>query len=224
VEIPAFNFIFPTAGIGSERFIFGWDKIIRRWDKNKAFRLLFFNIPLKIASLLENYKHTKSKSMVENLEERITVNILAEGEAFATVYEVMASRQEFVTNLKTLFKCNEIIYKEKPLLVPDKYGFRHIKGDDIVYLEAERCYCNIHFINGKKLLVSEPMARIRECFDGKGFLRIHRSYTVNLNMFDFFIGNRITMNNGVELPVGREYKKDLLICFNFIGTKKKNGG
>lgn len=50
---------------------------------------------------------------------------------------------------------------------------------------------------------------LEEDLKNKNFFRCHRSYLINMSYIDSIITNKIILKNGVEIPVGRNYKKDL---------------
>jgi DNA-binding LytR/AlgR family response regulator len=85
--------------------------------------------------------------------------------------------------------------------------------DDIVYLHAERSYCNI-FIAGsnplEKIMVSEPMQDILKKLDATNFIRVHRSYAVNLNFIESYDRADIVMHLETPVPIGEMYKQSFL--------------
>jgi len=107
----------------------------------------------------------------------------------------------------------------KPLFVPNKNGLQRIRPEAVVYLEAERNYCTIHFVKGGSLLVSVPLSNMSVHFLKNGFMRIHRSYIINIECLNCICGNTVILNNGVELPVGKDYRREMFKSFEIEGTK-----
>jgi DNA-binding LytR/AlgR family response regulator len=52
------------------------------------------------------------------------------------------------------------------------------------------------------------MRKWLEMLDEQQFIRIHKSYTVNIARVEKVSGNVITLNNDEQLPIGRAYKED----------------
>lgn len=88
-------------------------------------------------------------------------------------------------------------------------------------MEADSSYCKVHLTNGAMMHVSIPLLEVLKHLCTKSFLRIHRSFGIHLLHVDSFYGNIIVMEGGTELPIGREYRKDVLENFRIIGSKSK---
>ena len=52
------------------------------------------------------------------------------------------------------------------------------------------------------------MRKWMELLDGLHFIRIHKSYMVNITRIEKVSGNLITLVNGEQLPIGRAFKED----------------
>jgi hypothetical protein len=91
----------------------------------------------------------------------------------------------------------------------------------ILYVEADRCYCEIHLADGRKFVPSLSMGEVARHLSTDSFVRIHRSFIVNRKMMEEINGNRIFLQNGKELPIGRHFRKALLQSLNIINTQNK---
>ena len=82
----------------------------------------------------------------------------------------------------------------------------YIDFDEIIYIEAADNYCKIIRKDGTRHLVGRTLGNIEDVFEETHFMRVHRSYIVNLNCVkEFKIAERsITMLDGTEVPVSRE--------------------
>jgi DNA-binding LytR/AlgR family response regulator len=81
----------------------------------------------------------------------------------------------------------------------------HLK--DILYLEAMKDYTRI-IVPGKQYLVLATLSSMQDQLPPEKFIRIHRSYVVNLDKIVRLKGNRVHLPEG-ELPVGKLYKNAL---------------
>jgi two-component system LytT family response regulator len=63
---------------------------------------------------------------------------------------------------------------------PVMKGIEFINPDDIVYIEGDNNYSNIHMKNGNKLVISKTLAYVEPKLSDYPFLRIHKSHIINL--------------------------------------------
>lgn len=114
--------------------------------------------------------------------------------------------------------------KEDPLrdyiFVWTRNQYRKITRDEILWIEADRSYCCIHTDNKEQLTVSFPMGLVGQLLVSPDFVRIHRSFIVNLKHVDYLAGNSLRLGS-VSLMIGREYRQALLDRFIFIGVRNK---
>lgn len=88
-----------------------------------------------------------------------------------------------------------------------KSGYEYIKLtiNQIRYIKSDAAYTEI-FIEGNKHISSEPLRFWMDLLDGNQFVRIHKSYIVNISKITKILGNRVYIENDEILPVGRAYK------------------
>jgi len=96
-------------------------------------------------------------------------------------------------------------------------GFLFIKEDqtsynvafnDVFYVEAYGNYLKIH-THEKSYVTRETMQHLVESLPVSVFLRIHKSYIINLGKVVKIYGNTLHLND-VEIPIGTTYKSELL--------------
>jgi two-component system LytT family response regulator len=91
--------------------------------------------------------------------------------------------------------------------VKDKGNIVIIKIDDITYFEAMDDYVSIHF-KDKKLLKKETLKNLEEKLDPTVFVKIHRSFLINIRFLDKILGDggenyRAILKNGAQLSVSK---------------------
>lgn len=79
---------------------------------------------------------------------------------------------------------------------------------DILYLEADRNYCNVYTKDSVYLLVN-TLKNMEDKLPMEQFQRIHRSFIVNIKHVDEVAQNHLTVRNKI-LPLSKESRKDLL--------------
>lgn len=95
-----------------------------------------------------------------------------------------------------------------------KSGYEHIKiiVDDLLYLKSDTDYTEL-FLPNKKHLSSEPLRYWEEQLDDHQFVRIHKSYIVNISKIEKIAGNQLYLTDGKVVPIGRAYKEGFIQQF-----------
>lgn len=79
---------------------------------------------------------------------------------------------------------------------------------DILYMEADRNYCRIH-AKGKVYLLVSTLKDIEKKLPVEHFIRVHRSYIVNLSQIDE-VANKFILINRKIIPLGKTSRRRLL--------------
>ncbi len=99
--------------------------------------------------------------------------------------------------------------KKEFLYIHSDYKMIKIACDDIIFIEAANDYAKIH-TPAQSYLTLLSMKAIMDKLPADQFLRIHRSYIVSKLQITFTQFRKIGMLNGIELPVGDTYRKEIL--------------
>jgi two-component system, LytTR family, response regulator len=102
---------------------------------------------------------------------------------------------------------------EMKLCIPTLKGFVILKLEDIIVCEAEKNYTIIHLHGKKPLTVSRPLLEYEKILEGTTFLRIHRTYLINLQHVKEYHrgeGGVVIMSNGAEVEISRRKKEQFL--------------
>ncbi len=96
------------------------------------------------------------------------------------------------------------------LFIKDKDQMVKLIFDSILFLQADRNYCKI-ITEEKNYFVSTPLRSFEEELPKKKFIRVHRSYIVNLDQIDAISEQReyLTIRNHI-IPVSRRNKTELV--------------
>jgi DNA-binding LytR/AlgR family response regulator len=87
-----------------------------------------------------------------------------------------------------------------------------VNYSDIDYIQAEKDFCSI-YMGAKKLLAGSHLKILEEQLPAGQFLRVHRSYMVNLDKIRAIKGNVIELNQ-LEIPIGANYRQALMDALN----------
>ena len=111
---------------------------------------------------------------------------------------------------------------EEKLYKPNPEAFVYVKADrvmqkifvhDILYIESWRDYVKLYFLNGKSLLIKQPISAMENLLSQHRFLRIHRSYIISVNKISGYTGMSVKLGT-VEIPIGRLYKQSVMNHIN----------
>lgn len=100
------------------------------------------------------------------------------------------------------------------LILSDSIFVRHLNSmvkisiNDVLYIEAERNYCRIHSKNREYLLVM-TLKDMDEKLPSKHFLRIHRSFIINISKIDEVANSHIVIGKKA-IPISKSLKEELL--------------
>jgi DNA-binding LytR/AlgR family response regulator len=103
---------------------------------------------------------------------------------------------------------------EMPFILSDRIFVKHkekmvkIVIADILYIEAERNYCRI-FTKNKEYLLSTTLKIMEEKLPARQFVRVHRSFVVNLSQVDEVSESHVIINQKA-VPLSNSLREDLL--------------
>lgn len=92
------------------------------------------------------------------------------------------------------------------IFVKADYKVVRISLNDILYIEGMREYARIHLVNGKSLMPFIRLHSLEELLPPSRFMRVHRSYIVNLEKISTVEHYRIIFDGQVYIPVSEQYK------------------
>jgi two-component system LytT family response regulator len=92
------------------------------------------------------------------------------------------------------------------LFVKSDYKLLRIELSEIKYIESMHEYVRIHLINDKPVMTLVSLKSIEEQLPADKFMRVHRSYMVNLKRIKVIERNRIIFDNNIYIPVSEQYK------------------
>jgi two-component system LytT family response regulator len=93
------------------------------------------------------------------------------------------------------------------LFVKSDYKLIRIELDDIRYIESQHEYIKIHLTNSDPVMTQLSLKAIEEQLPSDRFMRVHRSFIVNLKKISVIERNRIVFDGKVYIPVSEQYKE-----------------
>lgn len=107
----------------------------------------------------------------------------------------------------------ETLPHELKLSLSTLYGFQVVSVSDIIYCAADNTYTNFHLKDSQKICVSKPLIEFEMLLENNDFIRIHKSFLINLNHIKEYRrgdGGVVVMSNKDEIEVSRR-KKELFL-------------
>lgn len=98
-------------------------------------------------------------------------------------------------------KNSSIFIRKEGSLIP-------LHSSEIYYAEGSDNYTYLHTTDGKQV-VSQTLKSIEDQLRSENFIRIHKSFLVNIRKIDM-IENSVVFVLGNPLPIGKVYKKGLM--------------
>ncbi len=118
------------------------------------------------------------------------------------------ARQNGISELTDQTQRNETNY----FYVKENKRMVKIELDNLCFIESLRDYIKLH-TRDKVVITKLPISNIEEKLPEEKFLRIHRSFVVNISKIEAFNSYSITVQNQ-ELPIGRSYKNSVASVLN----------
>ncbi|MDN5214969.1 response regulator [Fulvivirgaceae bacterium BMA12] len=129
--------------------------------------------------------------------------------------DVLRSLELAFLNASTVKKPSISKLSDRVFIRTDNKKSEMIFYKDILYLEAARAYCNIVTKN-KTYILSNNMRKVFEQFDNPDFIKIQRSYIVNINSITGIEGNIIKMGEGHSVQMSPRNREMILNKLNLV--------
>ncbi|NNC85252.1 MAG: response regulator transcription factor [Bacteroidia bacterium] len=124
-----------------------------------------------------------------------------------------ASNNHIQEKLKHLLE-NIQQHKVNKIAIPTHNGFQFIEIKDIIWIKSSGNYSELQMTGKKESIVSSrSLKEYDELLNSNGFLRIHNSYTINLDHIEKYVkgvGGYVVLDNGEKIEVSRRKKEHLI--------------
>lgn len=122
----------------------------------------------------------------------------------------------FTDFLKSANKVNERYFQQNSslpeihqnrdyLFIKSEYRVIRINFKDIKYIESKREYVKIFLEGSEPITTLMSIKKLEETLPGNMFMRVHRSFIVNLDKITVVERNRIVFDNKVYIPISENY-------------------
>ncbi|MFT3908953.1 MAG: response regulator [Ferruginibacter sp.] len=95
------------------------------------------------------------------------------------------------------------------VFLKDGKHFHKVYYHEIAYIESDNNYTSVYFTGKKKLMVRSPFTEFLETLPAAMFVRIQRSYAININKIDSLELEEVVIG-GTKVPVSKSYRETLM--------------
>ena len=85
-----------------------------------------------------------------------------------------------------------------------------VKMSNIVYVESAGEYVRLHLADGTNLVTLFRLKNMEASLQSSQFMRVHRSYIINLTYVTGFTKGRVFLSNEEYVPIGENYKEQFI--------------
>ena len=140
---------------------------------------------------------------------KIVVTVPKEMEGLSVEMVIDENIKELMVQIVENNKVVNTLYERKPmyLFIKDRECEHIIQINSIKWIKGERQYCKI-VLAKRNILIAKSLSSIQQSLPDGQFVRIHKSYIVNMNYATVPKGNFLLVD-GEPIPIGRGYKKNI---------------
>ena len=125
-------------------------------------------------------------------------------------------KQNLIDDIRDIYSK---ITEDPKISITDTKGVHILKANNILYCMGGGNYSTITLMNDDEIIISKNLKQFEDKLAPFNFLRIHKSYLINLNHIDFLVkeqGGTVIMKNGKTIPISRNAKKELMRRMNIL--------
>ncbi|NBA86735.1 response regulator [Emticicia sp. CRIBPO] len=130
---------------------------------------------------------------------------------------------DFSRFMKACQKASEVINKEETempyIFLKDGYDLVRIAVADLLYVQSEGNYLTFRE-KDKKTVTRMTMTEAVETLPAKSFMRVHKSYIINLAHIQKIERHQVSLSEKEVVPVASNYHTDLMEALKQIWTVK----
>ena len=117
--------------------------------------------------------------------------------------------------IELLFKNIQLEQSGQPGLIAlsTKDSIEFVHPDEIIACASDSNYTMVHFLDGRKKLISKTLKEFDQMLSKHHFFRPHHSYLVNLRQVKEYVkidGGYLVMRNDMKIPVSKSKRESFL--------------
>ena len=127
-------------------------------------------------------------------------------EKACSLRELHRMRDERAASESSIESIDEAVESNDYISIKSDYKVNLVKYNDIIYIESVGEYIRLHLKDGSKLTTLFRLKNMETELPQKNFMRVHRSYIVNIDYVSSFARGKIYLSNGDYVPISINYR------------------
>ena len=127
-------------------------------------------------------------------------------EKACSLRELHRMRDERAASVSTIESIDETAENNDYISIKSDYKVNLVRYNDIIYIESVGEYIRLHLKDGAKLTTLFRLKNMETELPQKNFMRVHRSYIVNIDYVSSFARGKIYLSNGDYVPISINYR------------------
>ena len=127
-----------------------------------------------------------------------------------SLYELIQLQERVEKNQEQSEEVEESAEESGVLSVHADRKTHIVKLSNIVYLESAGEYVRLHLADGTKLVTLFRLKNMESSLQAAQFMRVHRSYIINLDHVSGYTKGRVFLTNEDYVPIGDSYKEQFI--------------
>jgi DNA-binding LytR/AlgR family response regulator len=186
--------------------------------KNEDVDLVFLDVELPESSGMDIIKYLDKKTQVILVsgKEKYAVEAFEYNVVDYLLKPIIPARFE-----KAVYKAKEFFdlrntaqLNRNRLFLKENNIYHNVDADEVLFVEALGDYVNVN-TKSKKYTLLTTMKQIEQKLPEQKFIRVHRSFIVNINKVDSYDGGLMVIDNKL-ISVGKSYKKTVVSKLNIV--------
>ena len=124
-------------------------------------------------------------------------------------------RNDYQERLETLIQ-NHGSDEPKRIAISSVNEFIFLDVEDIIYIEADGSYSNIHTKSHNTITYSKRLKELEKTLCGDTLMRCHRSFIINVNEVSALVkkeGGAVRLKDNTQVPISADKKEELIKRF-----------
>lgn len=127
-------------------------------------------------------------------------------EKACSLRELHRMRDERAASESSIESIDETADNNDYISIKSDYKVNLVRYNDIIYIESVGEYIRLHLKDGSKLTTLFRLKNMETELPQKNFMRVHRSYIVNIDYVSSFARGKIYLSNGDYVPISINYR------------------
>ena len=119
-----------------------------------------------------------------------------------------------ISNLDDPWLHDDIRRIEDSLFLKHEHYFQRVLFKDIKYIQADNNYCSV-FTKSSRFIYSIVLKKFEVHLPPSLFLRVHRSFVINIQAIEGFEGNMLLIG-GSKIPVSKSYREQVFKLLHIV--------